>query len=467
MLSRRLRPLAGLATLARLVTAVVCAGALGGCGGKLDQGTPAVPSTALRSFVGTVTDAKIVESWNPGGSLGAISVGQTARIDVRIDAAGQVELVAITSFGEAVRATGTRGATTAVDIPQVGDFVSSGLSFHGTSGGWQVDETYAHFEIAFDEAGVPRSLTATGQASAFAGDVGTSGTATATITLAADAVAPTWRASAAASFANRALPWDARTVEASEPYEGQADFATLFPGAARADFDVTPFATAAAWGAPATTRERGVTLVAKRWDAVAALRARGAPVVDVAGNVALAAELPFDGIGVDSMAASSLPAGAAGGRPWGDVKGQSDCGDGKPCLVVGPFQQSYCGGGSAGGVAARLRGAGHATFRVRITAKSDFGGGPAGQNVLHVLATNPGSKPATDTLAFPTTASADGTYDTGWKTITVTTPNATASETGVAVGAGGVGSAPVSANCGPAPSPAAVTVYIGEVAIAP
>lgn len=47
------------------------------------------------------------------------------------------------------------------------------------------------------------------------------------------------------------------------------------------------------------------------------------------------------------------------------------------------------------------------------------------------------------------------------------TPNAAASETGVAVSAGGLGSAPVIADCGPAPSPAEVTVYIGEIAIAP
>lgn len=466
MLSRRSPSLVGPVSFARILAAVSLVGSLAGCGGKLDQGTPAAQSTALRSFVGTVTEAKIVESWGPGGSLGAISVGKTARVDVRIDASGHVELVAITPFGEAVRATGTLGATTAVDVPQEGAYVSGGLSFRGTSGGWQVSETYAHFELAFDEAGLPRALTATGQASAFAGDVGTTGTATATIALAADTVAPTWHANAAASFANQALPWDARTVEASEPYEGQAAFETLFPGAARVDFDVTPFATAVAWGSPATTRERGVTVMARRWDAVAPLRARGAPVVDVAGNLAVVGDLSSGGIGVDLLAASSLPAGAAGGSPWGDAKTLSDCGDGKPCLVIGPFRQSYCGGGSAGGVAARLRGAGHASFRVRLTARSSYGGGPSGQAVAHVLATNPGAKPATDTLAFPTSASPDGTYDTGWKTISVATPNAAASETGIAVSAGGVGSAPVVADCGPAPSPAEVTVYLGEVSVA-
>jgi hypothetical protein len=461
MLSRRLP------SLACVVTVVSFAGALCACGGKLDQGTPAVTSTALRSFVGTVTEAKIVESWSPGSSFGAVSIGQTARIDVRIDQAGQVELVAITPFGEPVRATGSRGSTTVVDVPQAGDYVSNGLSFRGTSAGWSVSETYAHFEIAFDAAGAPRTLTATGQASAFSGDVGTQGTATATIALVADVVAPTWRASAAASFAHQALPWDARVVEASEPYEGQVDFATIYSGATRADFDVTPLTTTVAWGSPAVTRERGVTVVAKRWDAVGGLHAWGAPVADVAGNVAPRTPLSSPGIGVDLLGGSVLSAGAPGGLQWGEVKGLSDCGDGKPCLVVGPFRQSYCGGGSAGGVAARLRGAGHVSFRVRVTAKSVYGGSPSGQAALHVLATNPGAEPASDTLAMPSAPSADGTYDTGWKTITVTTPDASASETGVAIGGGGLGSAPLVADCGPAPSPAEVTVYIGEVVVAP
>ncbi len=454
-------------SLARLVGVASLVGALGACGGKLDAGTLAVQSTALRSFVGTVTAAKLVDGGSPFGSFDAISVGMTARIDLRLDEAGNVELVAVTPFGQAVRATGTRGATTALDVPQSNSAASNGLSFSGRNSSWSVTETYSHFEIAFDAAGTPQTLTATGQASAFSGDVGTQGTATATITLGADVVAPTWRASAEASFANRGLPWDARIVEASEPYEGTADFAALFPGATRADFDVTALTTEAAWGSPAATRERGVRLLAKRWDATSPLYVQGAPVRDLAGNVAATSLLPYDTIGLQLSAGSTLPSGSLSAIPWGDAKVQPGCGEGGPCLVVGPFRQSYCGGGSAGGIAARLRGAGHASFRVRVTATSTFGGGPSGQAVLHVLATNPGAVPVTDALTFPTTASADGTYDTGWKTITLTTPSATAAETGIAVSAGGLGSAPVIADCGPAPSPADLTVYIGEVAVAP
>lgn len=454
--------------LARLsmLAVVACAASVAiGCGAKVEVAPTAARDGALRSFGGTVTDAQITWSWSTGSSIAAVSTGQAARFDVRVDEAGNVELVALSAYGGAVRATGTLGDPTVVSVPTPSDGYSrSGLAFSGTSSGWSISESYDRFEIVFDAGGAPASLVASGRASGFAGDVGTEGTVKATIALSPDATAPAWRATAAASFADRALPWDTRLVEASEPYEGAVDLQAAFPGASASAFDVSRRTTEVAWGSPAIVRERGLSLTPNDWDAASALAVRGVAVKDLAGNVAQAGPLPLSSIRLDALGQATLPGGANGATRWGSPTLQADCGEGRPCTVLGPFRQSYCGGGSAGGLAARLLGAGRATFRVRVTAKSTYGGGAYGPTPVHLLATNPGRQPVVDE-SISLNDGSGGDVDTGWKTVTLTTPDADARETGVAVSAGGKGAGPVSVECGPAPAPVDVTVYVGEITI--
>jgi hypothetical protein len=456
---------ARLARLALLALLSLAAPMSSGCASEVAVGPDAARGIGLRSFTGTVTKADLQWSWGDGGA--AVSVGKAARFDVRVDESGFVELVAMTPFGEVQRATGALGSPTVVRLPSSTAGYYGGLVFSGDSNGYAVSESYDTFEIGFDAAGAPTSIVATGQANAFAGDVGMSGTVKATIALAPDAIAPTWTASAVASFADRALPWDARGVMASEPYEGSVAFADLFPGADPAAFDLTREKAATDWGAPPVTRERGVTLTPRAWDAADALVARSVGVRDVAGNVASVGPLAFSTIHLDPPTTAVLASGASPATRWGSPTLQADCGDGKPCTVLGPFRQSFCGGGSVGGFAARLLGAGHATFRLRVTATSSFGGGWYGQMPVHVLATNPGQAPVVEEPLALSGGDGGGSFDSGWKTVTLTTPDAHASETGVAISAGGKGAGPSMVDCGPAPAPVDVTVYVGEVAIVP
>jgi hypothetical protein len=443
--------------------------ACGGC----TAAPPATRANALRSFVGTVTDVKIqmpTDAASP--QVAPISLGEQVRFDLRVDDAGHAELVAMAPYGEAARAEGASTDALTVTSARTLEFHTGPVEWSSRPPGgirWSTRESYSRFAVQLGGDGTPRAIVATGNADEMQGDWGYGGAATATFALRPDDVAPTWRTHPVPSFASSALPWDALVVEASEPYEGTAAFAALFPGATPSDFDATRLVTVDAWGEPASPRERGVQLVAKRWDARASLVVRGAPIADFAGNPASATALPVEGIALAPPVAPTLAAGGSGGTTWGDAKPASDCGEGKPCVVVGPFFLTPCGA-SAGGVAARLSGSGRARFRVRITQKLTSAATAGTVTALHLLATNPGTTPVTrpSPLVVHATDATNTRFDSDWTTVDVVAPDPTAHETGVAVGAGGLGDGPSNDWCGRYPGPSnEITVYVGAVSVGP
>lgn len=439
-----------------------------GCGGKTSgesETDPKGPFVGWHSYALVVSDATL--EWDAGsfGSLSSISKGWTGRLDLDGSA---VSGAIMAPFGEpqglaadpAIKATLRTGKDLA-------------FSISGTSGSARVTESYDTFTFELDAKGVPIGGTATGKASAFSGDVGWMGKVTAHFTLAADTTPPKWRGRTIAAFGAVPLVWDERELLADEPFGETLSAATVLGFRTPA----TKITTALAWGSPNVVRERGFRFRWNEWNDVEASAVALPLVHDAAGNASAAGSVGFvsgtDLLGVPILSTSSFDLSVppsvtgSGAKIWGALSA-ADC-EGKKCWAIGPFSVSYCGSYSQGGFATVLVGSGTATFKVRVVGKPRFTGSmAASKNVVHFLAASPGLAPSVDStsVALPDKPGADGTYDTGFRTVTLTTPSTTATMTGVAISGGGVGPGSAAMDCGPAPPPVDLTVYVESVAVA-
>lgn len=440
-----------------LLLALLAPALAAGCGGKTssDDPTPTTttPITGWHSYAFVVTDAKL--TWDSGtfGSPTSVSIGKTGRMDLLgSGTAGAV----MTPFAEPV------GLALADGALRTAKGTWSDVSFSGTSGATNVREAWNTFTFDLDARGVPVGGTAIGTASAFSGDVGWMGKVTAKFTLAADAKAPSFRVRTLRRFAPVSLPWEERELLADEPF-----LEALTPSIG---VDVKKVASAFAWGDPARTYERGYTFRLDDWNDVGGSMIETPIVRDAAGNAStkdyLFLESGLDLMGVGFAWRSEIDPTTKKLeelRRWGTVS-VADC-DGTACWAIGPFPTSYCGTGSQGGFATILDGAGGAQFEVRATAKARFSGmAPGVRDVVHLQVASPGVAPISDdSVKLPEKADSAGVFDTGWRTVTLSSPRASSKHTGFAVSGGGVGAG--AGDCGPAPPPMDVVVYVRRLGV--
>ena len=167
-----------------------------------------------------------------------------------------------------------------------------------------------------------------------------------------------------------------------------------------------------------------------------------------------------------------------GGIPaflWGKATSTTvGCRDGKSCVQIGPFTHSYCTSGSKGGLATRLLGNGTSEVAFRVVAKPSPGSPAAGRpfftDIVKMRVATPlgGSADASSTLTWPTTAGSDGSYDTGWTTMSLSLGKLDA-ETGIAISGGGLGP-DGGGGCGliggpPRPIDFDITIYVEQITL--
>ena len=327
-------------------------------------------------------------------------------------------------------------------------------------------------QIFLDVNGEPDTVSFTGRSDETAGDVAIEYQLVGTMTLTADTTAPTMRAIANAPFATVSLPWDARVAQASEPYEEHLTLDALVgSGHAAADFTLTPLAESLWHG---TEKERGVSFVARDWDAVADLAFTPPLLTDLAGNKSAGVgALPYGGVkvvphGIGTWAADD-------GKPaaflWGTAAvTTTGCASGS-CVAIGPFDLSYACSASQGGLATRLTGSGSGRMvRVRAIASPTVAGsgGPPSKQFLYWTFTSPGQAPPTSmqvSSALWGTAAADGSYDTGWQWFLAAGPTS-GPEVGIALSAGGTGSVSCGGSSGFTPPPYRTTVFVQQIDVA-
>ncbi|MGZ3450397.1 MAG: hypothetical protein ACXVEF_12425 [Polyangiales bacterium] len=454
---------------------VVLVSVLVGCGGKVgeqpasstsDTGTSGdtnddeTSPTGFESWTATLTDVKV--SWMYGGGSGGSppSAGHSFRVDVD----GHHGVVAMAPFARAIALVGFPGPMKASD--GAGFF---GVAANDASG--HVSDNYDTLEITFGSDGRPVSAIARGRTERLSGDVGYEGTLEAQVSFARDAVKPAFRASASLSFASVPLPWDERVIEASEPYEETFGASGLF-GAIASKTNASDISEDG-WG---TKKTRGARFTFRAWDGVAGLAIAPATVHDLAGNPSDRSELRFDGaLDVPLHMGTSFQFGAEKFATWGVTKVVSEgCKSAKSCLQIGPFRWSYCASGSAGGAAIRLAGAGsaNATVRGHAVRAMTYPGYPGSTppNAFPQLAqANPsGDVKVADVSAMKwSSASSDGSFDTGWFSLS-TSLGSDGVESGIAIGGGGVG--PYSSGCSawggpPVPEEYDVTIFVDGVTL--
>ena len=291
-----------------------------------------------------------------------------------------------------------------------------------------LEDRWTTFEVVGDAK--PASAMARGISIVTTGDGSVEGTLEGTVTLETDRSPPFWRAFAESAFAEVPLPWDARAFLASEPYEGMASPSYVFPvGTSMLALDRR---RSSAWG---VTRELGVDVRGRDWDAIVDLAAVGVDLPDLMGNhLDGAPHFKFGGAKVAARSAKTwLPTTTDGVFVWGAAVASS-CG-GTSCLVMGPFAWDACSRGSEGGVALRLPGFGTATITVDVIGRSTAAPPLAAPFFAEVA--EPGIAAVPMVIAAPTwKIRGDGSFDASWS---VVAPKTGGTETGVAVSAGGVG----------------------------
>ncbi len=444
--------------------------------GARDDGPP--PVTGFRSYTATIVsvDAKSTSGGGAPEPTGpSPSMGWIGRIDIAAGGTGETRAEIMAPFRDLVALKGCCGSSVTLTRGKESDAPLHFLSVSGPAApyGARSDE-YESLTVTFGSDGAPVAATARGRSRGTYPGTYYEAELTATIKLTPDTTKPTFRATASTAFASVSLPWDERVYEASEPYEGELSTKDLLGPAFTAKVKDTLLSQAGWSSAP---RGRGVRFRLLEWDAASTWFAYtfGAP-RDLAGNVAAVEPKSFPSVvDVPKLAGDVLRFdGPVSPLLWGDAKiVTTGCKSAAKCLQIGPYKQSYCQYGSAGGVAARFAGSGSARALVRAVGKrvSSYGGGglPPG-SAIQFGAVTPGSDVQhSSALPWHPTATPDA-YDTGWSTVTAT--SAAGSETGVALSGGGLGKP--SSGCGyggpPAPTPAPidyeVTTYVEEITLA-
>lgn len=431
------------------------------CGGRLgSEPSPEITQVSgFHSYEATITGVSV--SMMGGGprptTTSSPSEGRSFRMD--LERSETVRAVFAGSFGDAVLAESGVTGTVKLSADHLVSFTGA------TSSGGATWETWKSVTLNFDAAGRPVDGTMEGELSVSEGDVIWMGALTAKVTFAPDETAPTFRASSSAGFASVALPWDDRTIEASEPYANTLNL-PAFLGKDAGKWRATPL-TQKTWVGDTT---RGYLLRLLDWDAPLPLSVATPAASDLEGNVAAnAGSMKLEGRSVARRAVPYLRfddyAGAA--TSWGAAKPSTSCRSGTSCIEIGPFRASYCNTGSKGGIATRLPGGtGIVNATVRMTGKriASYGGGSVPPGMIKLAVARPGEVPvvAPDSDLHPTIT--DGGLDTGWVKISAVAPGG--SETGIALGVGGTG---VASGCYgyPMPEEWELTVYVDAIEMMP
>jgi hypothetical protein len=321
--------------------------------------------------------------------------------------------------------------------------------FHisGYAGFQNVSDSYDTFSVQISSDGTPYAGTLSGRTMATSGDVAWDGTVTATVAFDRDTIGPSWRWSGATPFATVTLPWDPRTVEASEPYEESIGIDRMIAGSIDPSAVDATSITSAAHG---ETRDRGATFTLIDWNLSGSLGATEALVHDFANNVTTFTKPSTFIPGVD-VALRSTPSwgpadGGAAATTWGSTSiVEADCAGCEPEMVLGPVHAGGCAPGSEGGLAIRLPASGPYLVRLSVHAKPPPYPSPEPppgvSTFLHVQLVNPGKNPIDVDLSsvkWPSTPATDGSYDSGFVDV-YATPSGAFPETGIAISAGGLG----------------------------
>jgi hypothetical protein len=254
----------------------------------------------------------------------------------------------------------------------------------------------------------------------YGADIASSCDLSASIALANDVTPPKLTARSPDLFASAVLPWEPRTLEASEPYEGTMDTSALF-GASAPRPTFTPLTTHAF--APA--KERGVVMFLGDWDRAPSLTVTTPVVVDPSGNASAPTTVQFGGATVAARASASLAWPLVGAAPftWGGAASTDGCETGETCFRI-HAERFPCDSGSIGGLATRLSPG--RTLHVRLRAM--------GTRSLIQMAV-PGRAPQ-----FLDAPSVQKGADSGWIDVRAPIPDG-APEVGIAISAGGTGAA--------------------------
>ncbi len=454
---------------------------LAACGGKVGTGDPPTPPTPTvkgwRSYTLTFTEVKRTSPSGPYGTVSGPSEGKSMRFDFYSGPpTGSVpQAVAGPVFGEPIALQSTDGAT---NLHAAGE---SRISFTAPAPMGSVVDQWTAFTLELDTEGRAIGGTASGKTDVFSGDMAWMTDTTGRFTLVPDVDAPSWRASTSLSIASRALPWDERTFETSEPFEqplsGPRPAIHELLGVSSEAVSAIDILPAFQWSD--TGKSRGIRFRLENWDLADSLAGRVYGVRDLNGNLTAPASAPlaFEGVAVPRIGSRELDftSGALGMTAlWGDAK-EASCPDGTSCLRIGPFTQTLYGcQGSAGGLAVRFPGSGLVRASIRAIAKPNTGGpvpsyAPPPPSFAHLQAATPGVAPTmveSTTLRWSDKPGSDGNYDTGWGTLEIM-PTGAGAETGVALGGGGIASSGCGSFGGAPPySPLfQITIYVDRISL--
>jgi hypothetical protein len=281
--------------------------------------------------------------------------------------------------------------------------------------------------------------------------------------------APRWNPTPFTGFADRPLPWEPLFVALDEPSEGTPTFASNLP------VSLTPQRTGDAWG-DADPRTYGVYATTAAWGATSVWTLTATGLVDLAGNrratdLAAPNVAQLSPVGSASFDARDASATYYG---WGPVERLADCGDGAPCIHIGPLITPLYGASGSedcfargGGIAVWLANQpGTVQASVRVTRSSETYWDYGLLSPLVQMAT-PGA-PTVDASVFATSTFATGGVDSRWFSLTLGTTTGTG-DLGVAFGLRPSAYSPRARCAGPTSAVAAdhLDWYVRTIAITP
>ena len=430
---------------------------LAACGGNVSDGPGAGNDTGSQTdsgvdsppFAGgwasyTMRITASTRTWSSGGPSpepGDPTSGWSGRLDLDPGGRGApAHAVMLPTFDDGTTLEAPSGNTitfTAKDAL---------LRISGYGGFQNVSDSYDTFTLQVSSDGTPYAGTLSGRTMATSGDVAWDGKVTATVAFEQDGVGPTWRWSGETSFASVTLPWDLRTIEASEPYE---ETLTIDRLVASTFSDGTIDAKAIDAQAHGTTLQRGMRFSLLDWNLSDTLSANEALVHDFAKNETMRtkplAKIPGVAVALRPTPSWAPDDGGPRETTWGSANVvEADCTSCPAEMVLGPVHAGGCAPGSEAGVAVRLPASGpyYVRLRLHVTPPPYPMDSPPGvSGFVHVQLVNPGKKPIDVDLSaikWPATPAADGSYDSGFVDV-LANPGGEFPETGIAVSGGGLG----------------------------
>jgi hypothetical protein len=336
-------------------------------------------------------------------TMAAPSEGASVRVDLRRSGA-KFDAVVTPKWGTPIAYDVTESST---DLKLTGTG-SDGATVSGNMFGYVTDK-WKELRLARDAAGgLSGGVQGSGEETILTGDVIDMATLTTGGSIAPDGTLPELRSDVSSPVlpAGQLLPWDTIRVRAVEGIAADKFAAGLSVGRANPDPNAPmPVTTWVTGPTDATSWAGAVTAAGKvaSWDEINGIamlvRATGAAVVDRAGhNMANAFSAPFTFIDLN-VATTGYPLGAAPTpvpAKWGDavtvhgMAGADPVCESGMCLVVGPFDNNYCGV-PRNGVAGRLGAPPTTGGAVRVNVRVRY-------RIL--TATAPGATPGTGPAPF-------------------------------------------------------------------